>query len=138
MVKTTDDMPLSQLVGGLVSDVSGLLRKEVDLAKAEASEKLSEALGGVEVLLVGLVLAIGAVGVLLSALVSGVATILVHQGMTQPTASALSALIVGVIIAVIAWVLVSRGLAVLRGSAFTLDRTAASLRRDADVVKEKI
>lgn len=56
MAKTTDQMPLSELVGGLVSDVSGLLRKEIDLAKTEASEKVAKALGGVEVLMIGLIL----------------------------------------------------------------------------------
>jgi|GEM_PF-792760 len=138
MVKTTDNTPLSELIGGLVSDVTGLLRKEIDLAKTEASEKLAKALSCVEVLLIGLVLAIGAVGVLLSAMVSGIAALMVDQGMTQVAANALSALIVGVAIAAIAWVLLSKGLDALRGSNLKLDRTTASLRRDVDVVKEKM
>ena len=114
MANTTDNTPLSELVGGLVSDVTGLLRKEIDLAKTEASEKLAKALSGVEVLVIGLVLAIGAVGVLLSALVSGIAALMVNQGMTQVSANALSALIVGVGIAVVAWALLSKGLDALR------------------------
>jgi uncharacterized membrane protein len=121
-----------------VADVTGLLRKEIDLAKTEASEKLTQALSGIEVLIVGMVLAIGAVGVLLSALVGGLASFLVNQGMTQLNASALAALIVGLIIAVIAWAMVSRGLSALRGSNLRLDRTTTSLRRDVDAVKEKI
>ncbi len=138
MTDPKSNAPLSELIGGLVADVSGLLRKEIDLAKTEASEKVSKALGGIEVAVVGLVLAIGAVGVLLSALVSGLAALLVHNGMTQTGASALSALIVAVVIGAIAWLLVSRGLAALRGSNLKLDRTTTSLRRDVDVVKEKI
>lgn len=138
MAKSPDSAPLSELFGGLVSDVTGLLRKEIDLAKTEASEKLSTALVGVEVLLVGLVLGIGAVGVLLGALVAGIASLLVSQGMTQSGANGLAALIVGVAIALISWALVSRGLRALRGSSMKLDRTATSLRRDVDVVKEKI
>ncbi|MBX4969611.1 phage holin family protein [Rhizobium binae] len=138
MAKSSENTPLSELVGGLVGDVTGLLRKEIDLAKTEASEKLSRALSGVEILLFGLVLAIGAVGVLLSALVGGLAAFLVTLGFTQTTASALASLIVGVIIAAIAWALVSRGLAALRGNNLKLDRTATSLRRDVDVVKDKI
>ncbi|NEK34283.1 phage holin family protein [Rhizobium leguminosarum] len=138
MVKSVDSTPLSELVGGLVADVTGLLRKEIDLAKTEASEKFSQVLSGVEVLVFGLVLAIGAVGVLLSALVGGLAAFLVTEGFTETSASSLASLIVGVVIAVIAWALVSRGLAALRGSNLKLDRTATSLRRDANVVKEKI
>ncbi|MBY5358677.1 phage holin family protein [Rhizobium leguminosarum] len=138
MAKSSENTPLSELVSGLVGDVTGLLRKEIDLAKTEASEKLSQALSGVEILLFGLVLAIGAVGVLLSALVGGLAAFLVTQGFTETAASALASLIVGIIIAGIAWAMVSRGLSALRGNNIALDRTATSLRRDVDVVKDKI
>ncbi|EJC64645.1 Protein of unknown function (DUF1469) [Rhizobium leguminosarum bv. viciae WSM1455] len=138
MAKSSENTPLSELVSGLVADVTGLLRKEIDLAKTEASEKISQALSGVEILLLGLVLAIGAVGVLLSALVGALAAFLVTQGLTDTTAGALASLIVGVIIAGIAWALVSRGLAALRGNNMKLDRTVTSLRRDVDVVKDKI
>jgi VIT1/CCC1 family predicted Fe2+/Mn2+ transporter len=138
MSKSTENTPLSELVSGLVGDVTGLLRKEIDLAKTEASEKLSQALSGVEILLFGLVLAIGAVGVLLSALVGALAAFLVTQGFTDTAAGALASLVVGVMIAGIAWALVSRGLASLRGNNMKLDRTVTSLRRDVDVVKDKI
>ncbi|MBB3137014.1 HAMP domain-containing protein [Rhizobium pisi] len=138
MANSPDNVPLSELIGGLVADVTGLLRKEIDLAKTEVSEKFSQALNGVEVVIFGLVLAIGAVGVLLSALVAGLAAFLVTQGFTETNASALASLIVGVVIALIAWAMVSRGLTALRRSNMKLDRTTTSLRRDVDVVKEKI
>jgi len=138
MADTNSNAPLSELIGGLVSDVSGLLRKEIDLAKTEASEKLSRALGGIEIMIFGLVLAIGAVGVLLSALVSGLALLLVQYGMGEVGANALAALIVGLVIGGIAWLLVSRGIAALRASSLKLDRTTTSLRRDVDAVKEKL
>ncbi|MFS2175332.1 phage holin family protein [Rhizobium pisi] len=138
MANSPDNVPLSELIGGLVADVTGLLRKEIDLAKTEVSEKFSQALNGVEVVIFGLVLAIGAVGVLLSALVAGLAAFLVTQGFTETSASALASLIVGVVIALIAWAMVSRGLTALRRSNMKLDRTTTSLRRDVDVVKEKI
>ncbi|MBB3302556.1 hypothetical protein FHT72_006587 [Rhizobium sp. BK077] len=138
MAKSPDNVPLSELIGGLVADIAGLLRKEIDLAKTEVSEKFSQALNGVEVVIFGLVLAIGAVGVLLSALVAGLAAFLVTQGFTETSASALASLIVGVVIALIACAMVSRGLTALRRSNMKLDRTTTSLRRDVDVVKEKI
>jgi hypothetical protein len=139
MARTSEDTtPLSELVGGLVSDVTGLLRKEIDLAKTEASEKLSHALNGIEVLIVGLVLAIGAVGVLLSAIVQGLAAFLGTQGIAQPTANAIAALVVAVVIGGIAWAIVSRGIGALRATNMKLDRTATSIRRDVDVVKEKM
>ncbi|MBW9118108.1 phage holin family protein [Rhizobium cauense] len=138
MSKPTESAPLSELVSGLIADVTGLIRKEIDLAKTEASEKVSKALSGIEVLIIGLVLAIGAVGVLLSAVVGGVATLLVGQGMTESSAHALAALIVGVLVGAIAWIMMSRGIGALRGSSMALDRTATSLRRDVDAVKGKM
>ena len=90
MAKSPDSVSLSGLIGGLVADVTGLLRKEIDLAKTEVSEKFSQALNGVEVVMFGLVLAVGAVGVLLSALVAGVAAFLVTQGFTETSADALA------------------------------------------------
>ncbi|KQV35271.1 phage holin family protein [Rhizobium sp. Root1204] len=138
MAKSSENAPLSELVGSLVSDVTGLLRKEIDLAKTEASEKVSQAMSGVEVLIIGLVLAIGAVGVLLAALVGAIAAFLVEQGFNDTSASALASLVVGIGVALIAWALVSRGIAALRGTNLALNRTATSLRRDVETVKEKI
>ena len=133
-----DSRPLSELVTGLVSDISGLFRKEIDLAKTEASAKFSTAISGLEMFAVGLVLAIGAVGVLLSAIVTGLAAFLVAQGFTEANADALSSIIVAVIVGLAAWLTISRGIAVLRHTSPTLPRTTNSLRRDADVVKERL
>lgn len=133
-----DTRPLSELVTGLVADISGLFRKEIDLAKTEASAKFSNALSGMEMFAAGLVLAIGAVGVLLTALVNGLAAFLVAQGFTEANADALSSVIVAIVVGLIAWVTISRGLSVLRHSSLSLPRTTNSLRRDAEVVKEKL
>lgn len=137
-MSSSDNRPLGELLSGLVGDLSGLFRKEIDLAKREASEKFTFAVGGIEMLLAGTVLAIGAIGVLLSALVNGLAAFLVAQGFAEPGASALAAVIVGVVVAAIAWMSMSRGLSILRGTDLSLDRTGRSLRRDAEVVKEKL
>ncbi|MBB3565295.1 putative membrane-bound dolichyl-phosphate-mannose-protein mannosyltransferase [Rhizobium sp. BK512] len=138
MAKANENTPLSELIGGLLSDVTGLLRKEIDLAKTEVSEKVKKALSGAEFLMIGLVLAIGAVGVLLSALVSGLAVVISRYGISEVSANALAAVTVGLVIGAIAWLLISRGITALRGTQLTLDRTTASLRRDAEIVKEKV
>jgi len=133
-----DSRPLSELVTGLVSDISGLFRKEIDLAKTEASAKFSNALSGVEMFAAGLVLAIGAVGVLLAAIVNGLAAVFVAQGFNEANADALASIIVAIVVGVIAWISVSRGMAIIRNSSLSLPRTTNSLRRDAEVVKEKL
>jgi len=130
--------PLADLLGNLVGDISGLFRKEIELAKVEASEKFSQTLGGVQLLLAGAVLALGALGVFLSALVSLLTSFFVGQGMALTAAGALSAVIVTVIAGLIAWVLVSRGMAALKTSNLKLERTGRSLGHDADIVKERL
>lgn len=138
MANPAENEPIGGLVRGLVSDVTNLVRNEVALAKAEASEKLDHAISGVETLLVGTVFAIGAVGVLLTALVAGLSAIFVQWGMQDTSATALSAAIVGLVFAAIGWALIASGLHALRARNLKMDRTASSVRRDVGVVKEKI
>jgi hypothetical protein len=138
MADPDKNKPLSELIGGLVSDVSGLVRKEINLAKTEASEKVTLAMSGMEVLVIGLVLIIGAVGVFLSALVSGLAALLVRQGFSLASSNAIAALVVAIVVGLIGYALLSKGLSAFRGDNLKLDRTAASVRRDVEIVKEKI
>tara|TARA_R110002020_G_scaffold23525_9_gene78255 strand:+ start:2385 stop:2801 length:417 start_codon:yes stop_codon:yes gene_type:complete len=138
MANQAENTPLSGLLTGLVNDVSGLVRKEVQLAKTEASEQFDKALTGFETLLFGAILVIVALGVLLSALVSGLAAVFVQSGMSDPSANALSGGIVGVIFALAGWMLASRGLKAMRARNLRMERTVSSVRRDVGVVKEKI
>lgn len=128
---------LPELLKELMNDLTSLFRKEVQLAKVEATEKVQQALTGVEMVVAGAVLAIAALGVLLSALVSGLAAVFVGMGMGDATAGGLSALIIGLIVAIIAYVVFRRGMAQLKAPNLMLDRTAHSLGRDASVIKEK-
>lgn len=138
MASINESRPLPELIGGLASDISTLFRKEIELAKAETSEKVTQVVGGVELLLGGAVLGLAALGVLLAAAVSALAAWFVSMGMGQTGAESLAAVIVGVIVAAVAWLLVSRGLAALKGANLKLERTASSLNRDAAVVKERL
>jgi hypothetical protein len=89
-------------------------------------------------LAIGGVLAIGAVGVFLAALVAGLAALLVAMGMGEATADFLAAAAVTVVVGGIAWAMISRGLAALRANKLNMERTAQSLARDANVVKESL
>ena len=133
-----DSRPLGELISGLVSDISGLFRKEIELAKTEASAKMSNAVSGLEMLAIGLVLAIGAVGILLAAIVNGLGALLVAMGFTEANADAIASLVVALLVGLAAWIAISRGIAIVRNTSPTLPRTANSLRRDAEVVKEKM
>jgi len=138
MAKTDEGRPLAELVGGLAGDLSTLFRKEIQLAKAEASEKLSETLAGVVSLLIGAVLALGALGVLLSGIVALLTAFFVNRDMDPIMANALSAGIVAVVVGIIAWLFASKGLNALKARNLNMNLTARSLSRDADIVKERL
>jgi len=138
MANPIDNRPLSELVSGLVSDITGLFRKEINLAKTEASEKMSHAVNGLEAFGAGLVFAIAAVGVLLAALVNGLAAFFVAQGMSETGADARSSVIVGVVVALLAYGMIKKGLSTLRGENLSFDRTSSSLRQDAQIIKERV
>ena len=127
---------LADLLGGLASDISGLFRKEIQLAKAEASEKFDEAMKASRNLAIGGVLAIGAVGVLLAALVTGVAALLINMGMAETPAGFVAGLIVAAVIGGIAWAMISRGLSEMKANKLNMQRTTSSIRMDAETVKE--
>ena len=138
MSNVNDSRPLSELIGGLASDISNLFHKQIQLAKAEASEKVSQTINGVVILLAGAVLALGALGVFLSFLVSLIASFFEAQGMDETMATSIGAIIVTVVVGIIAYVMVNRGLNALKASNLKMERTASSLGRDADVVKERL
>lgn len=138
MSQASENRPLSDLLNGLVNDISGLFRKEIQLAKAETSEKVGHMMGGVVSLLIGGVLAMGALGVLLSAVVTTIAAFLVAQGMNATVSTAIAAGIVTVVVGIVGWVFISKGINALKASNLNLNRTTTSLGRDADVVKERL
>ncbi|WIJ24798.1 phage holin family protein [Devosia sp. RR2S18] len=135
---TTDSRSLGELLGGLATDISNLFRTEIQLAKTEASEKASQAVSGLVFMGIGAVLAVGAIGVLLSAIVALGTSILVDQGFDVPIATSISAGIVTIVVALIAWMLVSKGIDAIKKTNLNMSRTTSSLSRDADMVKEKL
>lgn len=129
---------LGDLVGGLAADVSGLFRKEIELAKTEASEKLDSVISGVELLIAGAAIGIAAIGVLFAAIVTGIAVLFINAGMDRTAANSLAAFIVFIVAGIIAWILVARGRARMTSESLRFDRTTTSLSRDAAAVKEKL
>jgi len=138
MSGTSESRPLAELLGGLATDISTLFRKEVQLAKVEASEKVSETMAGVSSIAIGGVLVLGALGVFLAALVSLLAALLVGQGMDPTLANALSAIVVTAVFGIAGWISISKGLHAVKASNLNMNRTAASLGRDAEIVKERL
>jgi uncharacterized membrane protein len=128
---------LPELLGSLANDITNLFRKEVQLAKAEASEKLDMVMAAAQKLAIGAVLGIAAAVVLLAAIVTGLAAVFVAMGMEAVLANSIAALIVAAIFGGIAWMLISSALSAMRAERLNMDRTVHSLAQDAAVVTEK-
>ena len=138
MAGASEGKPLGELLGGLATDISTLFRQEVQLAKTEASEKISETMSGVGSIAIGGVLVLGALGVFLAAIVALLAAFFVNQGMDTTLSNALAAIIVTVIVGLAGWMSISKGISALKSNHLNMNRTATSLGRDADIVKERL
>lgn len=133
-----DGRGLAEQIKGLIKDISVLFRQEIELAKAEAGERVQSAVHGGQMLVIGAILAIGALGVLLAAIVVAIAGMLEGAGMDAGLANAIAAVIVAVVVGGIGWSMISSGIKKLKTSNFKMERTAHSLSEDANVVKERI
>jgi len=125
-----DDRSLKDLFADLSNSITTLFRKEIQLLRAETSEKVTQvgvALGSIAG---GAILALAALIVLLQALVIGLTEVGVPAGWAS--------LIVGLIVAVIAYVLIHKGTSDLKASHLAPSRTLDSLKRDAQVAKEQV
>jgi uncharacterized protein YacL len=81
---------------------------------------------------------LGALGVFLAAVVALLTSLLVNMGMDPILANAIAALIVTAVFGIAGWTMLSKGLDSLKASNLNMNRTAASLGRDADIVKERL
>ena len=138
MSNPNESRPLADLLGGLATDISTLFRKEIQLATTEASEKVSEVTSAAGAIAVGGVLLLGALGVLLAAIVSILAALLASLGLDSTLANAISAFVVTAVVGLVGWASLQKGVSALKASNLNMNRTAASLGRDANVVKERL
>ena len=126
----TSERSLGTLVTDLSRDISTLFRKEIQLARAETSEKITQAMVAVGAIAGGAMLALAALIVLLQALVIAIAELGVPP--------ALAALVVGVVVAAIAYGLIHKGTNDLKAGTLAPTRTIGSLKRDARVAQEQV
>ena len=116
-------------VRALVNDASLLVRQEVQLAKAEASEKVEEATTGIAAIVASGVIALVALLVLVQALV-----VALTNWLDIP--ASLSSLLVGVALAIVAFIVFSTGKAKLSSENLKPKRTIQSVREDVHTIRE--
>jgi drug/metabolite transporter (DMT)-like permease len=127
-----EDRPLGSLLGDLMADVTELVSKEIQLAKAELSEKVSQATAGVTSLAVGGLVAFAGLLVLLDAAVYGVAALLGDAPLWA------AALIVGVVVLGIGMVLLLKGRSNLSAENLAPKRTVEAMRQNAETIREQV
>ena len=119
------------LFARLTETIVELQPEEAELAKAEISEKVSQVGSGVAELAVGGAIVFSGFLVLLAAAVAGLALFL-------PTEHAawLSPLVVGLVVMIVGFIVVSKGRKELKSGNLRPERTMQSMRQDADLAKE--
>jgi Putative Actinobacterial Holin-X, holin superfamily III len=117
------------LLRRLLNEFSILFRKEIALAKAEASEAFAQAKTGAISMASGGAVLFGGFLVLLAAAVLGLAHVVSDW---------LAALIVGAIVTVVGYVMVQTGKNKLDPEALKPDRTQRALRQDKEMVERRM
>ncbi|WP_300064360.1 phage holin family protein [uncultured Roseobacter sp.] len=120
----------SGLMNDAMTQMSGLVRKEVDLARAEVTENLKSAAAAIGMIVGAAILALTSLNVLSAALVAALTDAGIAVGW--------SALIVGVAFGALAWAMLAKGTHDLKLSSLMPSRTVKNVRRDTETVKESL
>ena len=124
-----ENRPLGDLFSDLATDMSSLVRQEVNLAKLEITQKAKYFGRNVGYLIVG-----GAVAY--AGLLAVIAAIIMLLDRVMPAWGA--ALLVGVVVAGIAWLLIGKALTALQEADLTPRDTVETLKEDAAWMKQQI
>ena len=112
-------------IKALIVDANLLMRQELALAKAEASEKLDQVQTGFITIIAGMLTAFVALLVLVQALVVALANVM---------PASVASLLVGVVLAIIAFASVYFGSQKLKAKNLKPTRTMQSVKRNAQTV----
>jgi predicted phage tail protein len=127
--RNMQERPLGELFSELANETSNLVRNEVALAKIELTQKATTIGKNVGFLAVGGAVAYAALLAITAALI-----MLLAQAMP----AWLAAVIIGLIIAGVAWLLISKALTELRKTELTPPKTVETLKEDAQWIKDQI
>jgi uncharacterized membrane protein YqjE len=128
MQEEKDDRSIGELIAELSRETTTLVRQELQLAKAEMSQKASRAGKNVGFLVVGGVVAY-------TGLLAIIAAVIIVLG--NVIALWLSALVVGAVIAAVGLVLVIKGVNTLRQEDPTPQETIETLKEDREWLRDQ-
>jgi hypothetical protein len=127
--RSLENRPLGDLFGDLATEMSNLVRQEVALAKVEVAQKAKYVGRNVGYLVVGGAVAYAALLAILAGIIMLLARYLPHWG---------AALLIGVVVAVVGWLLIGKALMALQQADLTPRETVETLKEDATWMKEQI
>jgi Putative Actinobacterial Holin-X, holin superfamily III len=127
--RSMDNKPLGDLFADLASEMSNLVRQEIALAKVEVGQKAKHIGRNVGYLVVGGAVAYAAMLAVIAAIIMLLARVMPEWGAT---------LLVGVLVAGIAWLLIGKALAALQQTDITPRETVETLKEDATWMKQQI
>jgi uncharacterized membrane protein YqjE len=127
---TNSNKSLGELFSDLSSDLSNLMRKEVQLAKTEMSENISRTVKNAILLVVAAVFVVFALFALVAAAIIGLGSVVGSYW--------LSALIVAAVLLLIAGALAMIGLNALKKSSLAPKETVRTLQEDVQWAKQQI
>jgi uncharacterized membrane protein len=127
--RSLDNRPLGDLFGDLATEMSNLVRQEVNLAKVEVSQKVKYVGRNVGYLVVGGAVAYAAMLAIIAGIIMLLARVMPHWG---------AALLVGVVVAIVGWLLVGKAMTALQNAELTPRETVETLKEDATWMKEQI
>lgn len=130
MAQVRDERSLGDLFSDLSRETTTLVRKEVQLAKAELTQSATEAARGIGMLVAGGAVAYAGLLFLLLAIVFG----LIQAGWD----AWVSALVVGLVVVAIGAILVLRARESLKPANLAPRRTVETLKEDQEWAKEQI
>lgn len=129
MQESRQERSLGELFADLARETSNLVRQEVELAKTEMGQKVSNVGKDLASLVVGGAVAYAGVLALGAALIIGLAQLGLPWW--------LSALLVGLVVTGIGYFLVQKGLSALKQQNLAPEKTIRSLKEDVEWAKEQ-
>lgn len=134
-----EERSLGDLFSELASETSTLVRQEVALAQTELTAKATKVGTNVGFLVAGGAVAYTALLVILAAVVIGLTQLISSvTGWQLITSAWIAATIVGLVVGIVAYVLVTRALAKLKETELTPRQTVETLKEDAEWLKNQV
>ena len=134
-----EERSLGDLFSELATETSTLVRQEVALAQTELTQKATSVGKNVGFLVAGGAVGYTALLVILAAVVIGLTQLISNlSGWQLITSAWVAAAIVGLVVSVVAYVLVTNALTKLKNTELTPRQTVETLKEDAEWLKNQV